>query len=1059
MKNIFIPLMILFLGCIQLGWAQKQIPVSGRVISSEDQLPLTGASIRIKGTLRGAIANEKGNFLLLLDPGDSLLTVSFIGFETQEINLAEIKTDPLLVSLEPIQTLLGEVEILSTGYEEIPRERATGSFAVLGQELVNRRVSTNTLDRLQDITPGLIFNRAAATNDPISIRGRGTIFANTMPLIVVDNFPYDGPIENINPNDIESITVLKDAAAASIWGARAGNGVIILTTKKGRKNQPLKVAFNSNMIFTESQDLFYQPRMSSEEMIEVERMLFEKGFYRSAELSNNKTALSPGVETMIALRDGKLTGQEAEARLQAFSNQDSRTQLQEYFYRPSRSQQYALSLTGGGDRSAYSVSAGYDMVQSSLEGNSNSRFTLNAQNQWTLAKDRLDFSMGLYVAESDETTGTQVPSLYPYELIADEMGNPLPVTQTYSRRYLESGAVNGLLDWNFYPLAEKGKWGGKGRRTDIRWTGSLAYEILPGLKLALSHQYWLNKSNGTNLQNRDLYAVRDLINQFSETDENGGIVRNIPVGDILDLQTGESRSHNFRAQLNYSKQFSAGTQLTFVGGYEAKDLQGVSHTTRFYGYNDELGISALVDTKNQYRRFHNNSLSAIPSNQNHGGMIDRFLSAYANAAFTHKGKYTVSGSARRDASNLFGVNANQKSVPLWSMGASWVISEEGFVSDMGLPFVRLRTTYGYNGNIDRSVSAFTTGRFFSDPFGMIPGLPYADIVNPPNPDLRWERIGILNIGLDLETKDSRWRLALDYFRKNGKDIIGNTPVPRSIGVPTIRGNFAAVQTSGIDMELVTAILRGPIQWNSRLVFSYVKEKVLSYETEVSPVNYLNGNVLTLPIPGKPLFSVFSLPFAGLDPATGDPLGYLDGEPSSDYAAIFSGLTEEDVRYHGPSRPTVFGAFTNNFGWKGFNLSLNIAYRMGYYYRRQTVSYSEVLAGRISHSDYSLRWQNPGDELYTDVASMPTTNNNNRNRLIQSGSNLVERGDHIRLQDIRLSYTLDNRAGERFPFSNLEVYTFMDNVGMIWKASKDQLDPDFQQMKPLKSFAIGIRAAF
>ncbi|MEB2778757.1 TonB-dependent receptor plug domain-containing protein, partial [Algoriphagus sp. D3-2-R+10] len=170
------------------------------------------------------------------------------------------------------QLILGEVEVVSTGYQEIPRERASGSFVQLGQEMVNRRVSTNILDRLQDITPGLIFNRFNESQDPISIRGRSTIFANTTPLVVVDNFPYDGPLENINPNDVESFTILRDAAAASIWGARAGNGVIVITTKKGKSGSAPKVSLNTNLIFTEKPDLFYSPRMDNSDFVEVERM-------------------------------------------------------------------------------------------------------------------------------------------------------------------------------------------------------------------------------------------------------------------------------------------------------------------------------------------------------------------------------------------------------------------------------------------------------------------------------------------------------------------------------------------------------------------------------------------------------------------------------------------------------------------------------------------------------------------------------------------------------------------------------------------------------------------
>lgn len=1058
----YLKLAILFVfGILPISAGAQDIStVKGIVYSVQDNLPLPGANIRVKGSNLGAVTDKNGLFELLLDTRDTLLEVSFIGFEKIEYPVKLPITSDLKIFLSPLQVALEEVEVVSTGYEKLPKERATGSFAFLNQELVDRRVSTNTLDRLQDITPGLIFNRSASSNDPISIRGRGTIFANTMPLIVVDNFPYDGTIENINPNDVESITVLKDAAAASIWGARAGNGVIVITTKRGQNNSPIQVSFNSNFIFTEKPDLYYSPRMTNSELIEVEQMLFDRGFYNSAERANTKTALSPTVEILIAERDGEITQEEARNLMGDLKTRDVRQELEKYYYRPMVSQQYSFAVRGGSQNNSYNVSLGYDRVDASVVDNSRNRYTLNAQNQWNTANDRLSFGLGLYVVGSRNNELTEIPSLYSYDRLADENRNPLPVTRSYSRRFVESKEVAGLLDWNFYPLNEIGQMGNRSKATDLRLTGSLNYRIAPAWTVSISHQYWSNNTVAKNLQSQNSFFVRDLVNQFSVYGSDSVLIRNIPMGGILDYNGVTSSSHNFRAQINYSKEFSPNTSLDILGGFESKDLKSDADRTRYYGYSDEIAINVPVDYKNLYPLFYSGRMTSIPFGDGHVGTIDRFLSAYVNGSFNWRNKYSITGSARRDASNLFGVNSNQRAVPLWSLGALWIVSEESFLSGAGFPFVKLRATYGFNGNIDSSVSAYTTGRFFSGgPLAMISSLPYADIVNPPNPNLRWERIGIFNLGLDLETVDSKWNLSLDFYSKNGKDLIGDSPTSASTGVQYVRGNFANTRTLGLDLELQTKIIDRNLKWSTRFLFSHVREEVTGYARELTVYDYLDGTVRTVPLEGKPLFGLFSIPFAGLDPLTGDPLGYIDGEASKDYSELFSGLSLDKLRYHGSSRPTFYGTLTNNFNWKNWNLSFNLTYRMGYYYRRETVNYSEVLAGRISHGDYTQRWLEPGDELATVVPSMPSTNNNNRNNLTRLGSHLVEKGDHIRWQDIRLSYLVQKSIWPMLPVNSVELYTYIDNIGIIWKASDDKLDPDFRSLSPMKSVAVGLKVNF
>ena len=276
MKQSLCYLLLIFSIC-RSGYSQTT-ELKGRV-SDETGNALPGAFIKLSDAPYSAISNESGEFSLVAPTGTYTLLASFIGMESLEIEVTLPLEAPLEITMSSQSLDLSSVEIVSTGYQQIPKERATGSYAFLDQELVQRKVGANVLERLEDVTSGLIFNQGAqAGNDPISIRGRSTIFSDTQPLIIVDNFPYDGPMENINPNDVASITVLKDAAAASIWGARAGNGVIVITTHRGTESQPLQVSFNSNVTISESRDLFYVPQMSIPDFVGIEKQLFENNF-------------------------------------------------------------------------------------------------------------------------------------------------------------------------------------------------------------------------------------------------------------------------------------------------------------------------------------------------------------------------------------------------------------------------------------------------------------------------------------------------------------------------------------------------------------------------------------------------------------------------------------------------------------------------------------------------------------------------------------------------------------------------------------------------------------
>ena len=1048
--------------------ATRQEAITGTVVAFLSKEPLAGVNIIIKGTMNGATTDIEGQFTLQASPEDTLI-FSFIGYETREVPL-EGRTEIDIALMEDIG-ILGELEIVSTGYQQLPKERATGSFVHLDNETINRSVSTGILERMEGVTSGLIFNRNGPAGDELSIRGRSTLFANSQPLIVVDNFPYDGDINNINPNDVESITVLKDAAAASIWGARAGNGVIVITTKKGAYDQAPQVSFNANVTMGERPDPFYAPQMTVSDFVDIERMLFDQGYYAFTESSPANAPLTPVVELLIAQRDGEISSEEANTQIEALKQQDIRRDYEDYLYRKSLDQQYAINVRGGSERQRYRLSAGYDRNLENLSENRFERITLNARHTLNLLNDKLELSTGIYYVKGhDQNNGLSPNSLrmssgspmYPYGRLADAAGNPLPVIQDYRESFVLEAQEAGLLDWRYRPLEEMGLSDNTSSLTDYRLNAQVNYKILPHLQAEVLYQYWGNQRSNRQHHPLESYFARDLINTFTQVAEDGSLEQAIPEGGILDVSNRETDSHNLRAQLRYEGNLGDRHALSAIAGYEVRDMNSESTDHRYYGYDDDLAISSYVDYAGFYNRYNYPLFSKqIPYVDQLSSLTDRFVSYYANAAYTYDNRYTLSLSGRKDMSNLFGVDANQRGVPLWSAGLAWNLSEEGFYKSGIMPYLKLRATYGYNGNIDKTVSAYTTARIAGTSFRT--GLPYARITNPPNPELRWEQVKVLNLGVDFELKDGIVSGSLEYYTKQGLDLIGDAPFPPSSGITEFRGNTANTRGNGVDVVLHTRNINRAFQWETNFLFSYIKEEVTDYKAEESVNNYLTfgSGSLGMPVPleGRPLFSLYSYRWAGLDPATGDPQGFLEGEVSKEYKAIIDAATTENIIYNGPARPTAFGALRNTFSWKGLSLSVNISYRVGYYFRRNSIRYSSVLTAQGGHSDYALRWQQPGDEAFTQVPSMPEDPDINRDNMYTYSEILVEKGDHVRLQDVNLSYTLDRGQLPGLPFDRVQIYAYASNLGILWKATDTVKDPDYRTMPPLRTLSLGLRADF
>ena len=1053
---------ILFFILFTCSLAQAQTILKGRIISATDSLPLPGASIRIQGNNTGQSTAADGSFSISINE-DNVLHVSYLGYQSREINLRLQHDNPLLILLQENENRLSEV-VVSTGYQSLPKERATGSFVQVDNELLNRRVSTDVLSRLEDAVPGLVFNRQGDSR--ISIRGQSTISANAEPLIVLDNFPYEGDINSINPNDIESITVLKDAAAASIWGARAGNGVIVINTKKGRYKQALKVAVNSSVNIGARPDLFYEPKISSSDYIAMEQLLFSRGFYKAAETSTSNSPLSPVVELLIAARDGTMAAAETDARIAALKQEDVRLDFGNHFYRESMNQQHALNLSGGSERQHYYVSLGYDRNLSSLVRNDQNRFTLNASNTYRFAKDRLELNTGIQYTENRSTSNNPGMNgirfsdisgapLYPYARLADASGNALVINHDYRASFLQDAKQDGLLNWEYSPLQELYNADHTSRSTDYLLNGGLSYTLIPGLIVQSRYQYGRSLQGGRELFNQESYYTRNQINRLSAVNPDGSLTYPIPMGSILNAENAVVNSHFLRAQLNFNRVIQGDHSINALGGWEMRDAGTFGTDYRLYGYDEEHALSKAVDYITPFKRYDTaNGTAVIPYTDRQRELSDRFISYFANAAYSYKQRYIFSISGRIDKSNIFGVDANQKGVPLWSAGLAWTISDEAWYKPSFLPYLKVRASYGYSGNTDRSMSAYTTASYSSGS-STLSRQPFAAIINPPNPELQWERVKMINLGIDFQSAGNVLSGTLEFYTKRGLDLFGSSPFAPASGISLFKGNNASTSGRGIDLVLNSQNIDRIFKWNSNFLFSYNSDKVTEHKVRATATAYVQ--TIAQPYEGNALYGMYSYAWGGLDHQTGDPMGYLDGQLSKDYSKLISSASPENIIYHGSARPVLTGSLRNNLSWKNFGLSFMINYRLGYYIRQASVRYATVLSGQGGHADYALRWQKPGDELITSVPSMPLVSNNNRDNLYSYSTALVQRADHIRFQDINLSYGFDQSKNPWL--KGARIYVYANNLGIIWKAANSPLDPDYRTLPPQRTIAAGLSLNF
>lgn len=1038
------------------------VTITGKVTDSLGT-PLINATVAFKGTTKATITDDKGEFTITANIGD-VLTISYIGYKTKEVKIITAGLN-LFIQLSQENGRLKEV-VVSNGYQTLSAEKATGAYDHIDNQMLNRSVGSNVLQRLQGIATGL---QGTGLSDAINqtgtdpnlrsigytIRGIATVSVNTSPLIVLDNFPYEGDLNNINPNDIESVTILKDAAAASIWGAHAGNGVIVLTSKHGNLNHPITVDFNATTTISDKPNLFEQPGfLSSNDYINTEEYLFKKGYYDGA-LSNtyNYPAYTPIVGILAQQRAGQISQAQANNQIDTYRHLDIRNDEEKYFYHGALNQQYSLGLNGGGNNMSYYISFGWDKNK----GNSGDEFdrkTIKANlNFQPIKKLYINTSIGYTLDNSipSPLSTVSLPSA-PYEMLANAHGGALPTTYQYSTPFIDSLKKLGFLDWNYYPLNEYRDRSRNFGNHNLNLSVNARYKITNYLDINAVYQNNYQNINGTDYTSPQAYSVINALNTFSQYNPSTGAITSLyPHGGTYVINNTLSYQNNYRIQANLNKSIGQHGMLNGLLGMEIEQLKTNGSTNTYDGYNPQFGtFNNNLDFVNYY-----------PINPSGYGIIGypdagisgteyRYLSYFGNLGYSYQDKYSISLTGRKDGSNLFGVNPNDKFNLLWSVGAGWNIDKEDFYQLNWLPNLKFRATYGFNGNIYNApgYSVGYSGVVY------LTGAQAISRLTAPNPNLSWEKVRNINIAIDFQSKNNILYGSIDLYHKDGLRLVEPVNQAPSSGFATYLGNAGNTKGKGLELSLNSDILKGKFKWTSSLIASFNKDILTEY-------NYPNTSGLAgSKLVGYPLYSVFAYKWAGLDPVNGNPRGYLNGKVSENYGSIINNYKPDSLVYIGSGTPTSYGSWINNFSYKELTLSFRIAYEMGWYFRKPSSSgnIADLLSGY--GYDYSQAWQKPGDEQHTNVPSYIYPGDPQRAQFYQNSQINVLNGNNIRLKDIRIEYDLSELV-KRCGLSRLNIFCYSSNFGgsaILWRANKFNIDPDASTSIPSPfTIAFGLQA--
>ena len=1012
-----------------MAFAQSQI--SGNVTASEDGSPVIGASIKVVGTNTGTVTDIDGNFTLNA-PAGAKLEITYIGMQSKSVKAGK----NMKIVLDADNHSLDEVMVVAYGTAK--KSSFTGSAAVLKSDEIAKISNSNAVSALTGKVSGVQIN--AATGQPgqesfnIRVRGISSINAGNAPLIVVDGSPYDGDMNSINPNDIASMTVLKDAASAALYGARGANGVVIITTKSGRDGSTsftfdAKWGSNSKALpdynIVKSPAKYYETWYAALNNYAQNKLGYSaseaygwanKNMINSADYGLNYNVYSvPTGENLIGV-NGKLNPNATLGNVINYKGQEYMLMPDDWrdaTYQNGLRQEYTLTATANSNQGSFYGSANYLKNEGITMGSDYARFTgrMKADYQiksWLKVSGNMNYthSNSNYLG-SDGDSGdsgnmfavNSVAPIYPL-YIRDGKGNIMLNQTTKMNSYdYGDGTVIGLMRPIFQqsnPISDVQLETNNVEGNAFNAVGSAEVRFLKDFKFTSTNSTMVDEARQSNLSQPF----------FGQPAKSNGYVSKYHT---------RRWSYNFQQLLNWHHQFGEHDVEAMVGHEYYRTRYYVlsgSKSNIFSIYNSELD-AAIVD----------GSISSYTTDYNTEGFFGR-------AQYNYAQKYFGSFSYRRDASSRF--DPDNRWGNFWSFGGAWILSKEKWFESSWIDELKLKASYGEQGNDNIGDYLYTDRYSIGNSNGSISLKPSS---TKGNRKISWEKGGNLNIGTEFSLWKGRLTGSVEYFYRKTSDMLAFFSLPVSYGYSGYYDNVGDMRNSGVELELNGDIIRTKdFTWSANFNFTAYKNKITSMPEEKKAITvdgvrgYAGGGYFYGE--GQPIYTWYMAKYAGVDKETGEALYYKDTDKGE---TTTTNASEATMHLCGTALPDAYGGFGTSVSYKGFDFSMDFTYQLGgKIYDSSYSSLMSISRGYSFHADLLDAWtpSNTSSDIpriqYGDSYAAYTSD-----RFLVSGS-------YLSLQDVTLGYTLPRALCSKIGINKVRVYATGSN---LWLWSKRQgLDP-------------------
>jgi TonB-linked SusC/RagA family outer membrane protein len=1040
--------------------------VSG-IVTDDQGEPLTGVSICIDDSKVCTITDSQGFFTLKVPAKQCNLIFSYLGMEKSVQRLAAGNgPERCNVRMKGDNSL---TEVVVTGYQEISKPKMTGSVTTLTADKLDDRYTSNLVSNLEGRVAGL-----STYGGTLKIRGTSSLYAETTPLLVVDGLPMEGRIADLNQYDIQSINVLKDAAATAIYGARASNGVIVITTKNANKKGKVDIDFTANLTVYNKRNMDYNDNfyMNAAQQVEKESKYFDYLFFGGGSadpIGDFESALQQGTSAISSLKyayyqlaKGEITKDQLAQVKTRLSQNNFAKDYADAVYRRQVMQEYNLSLRARGDKTQNNLTLNMQTDNQGVINTLSRRLTANYKGSFELAK-WLTANVGVNaVFNKNKQMGADYSSM-----------NDSPWNRpAYEDFYNEDGSVKtqyGWYDGNDYYSWQKGisPLGSNAidehynnvvttHRLHTRFHGELVFRLFDGFSVNTMMVYENDHITADHLYTPDSHPARVIKDAYATYDAASGKVT-YPVmetGGIKQTLNTDGNYWTARAQANYDKTFGRHA-VNAIAGLEFRETKTTGTNALMLGYDDQLQ-TATTNTVNFGTLRNIRSSSYFMNGQFYANQfafepyIDagmnpitevrhRYASGYANVTYTYDDRYNAFASFRKDYADVYGLNAKYRGRPLWSVGGAWNMDHERFLEPIKwVNYLKLRLSYGATGNIYQGATSYLTAT--TGMLNYYSSLPYAIITSPANPNLSWEKTYSTNIGIDYSFWDNRIRGSLDYYHKRSEDVFSNKSLDPTTGFTSMFVNAASMTNNGIELQLTGEWLRAndkkALGWETSLTLSHNSNKVTDVD---NPATRAYELIETPFKKGYPASAIWSYRFAGIDDGTygaaGTTLWYGDAN------TIMHGVASSSpdvLVYSGQTDPKIVMGLDNRLRFYGFTLSVMLAYYGGH--KMRALPETETFAGTYGPiASYFLNSWTPDNHTSTPGWGQYSSTSIGKEPAYSDIS--VRKADFIKIRNIVLGYTFPQEWLSPIGIRRASLEFQVNNPCFLWRANKVKVDPE------------------